>query len=32
MGIPRCPNCFYDKRQGWDLRRDWLLSRLQTGH
>jgi transglycosylase-like protein len=29
MVIPRCPNCFHDKRKNWAKRRDWLLSKLQ---
>src|SRR5262245_306097 len=31
MAIPRCPNCFYTKPTSVQPRRDWLLSKLQTG-
>jgi len=29
VAIPHCASCFHNKRKGWDVRRDYLLSRLQ---
>jgi membrane peptidoglycan carboxypeptidase len=31
VAIPYCASCFHSKREGWEVRRDAILSRLQAG-